>query len=104
MSHGSKPINGNIHRSRIAFNINLSDALVQSVRNMECPFTRRELFCFQALYNIFDKTIITNTIILRHYQPFIKYVLNKKREKRERKREIGRELGGFRIIMKNKMM
>ena len=25
MSHGSKPINGNTHRSRIAFNINLSD-------------------------------------------------------------------------------
>ena len=102
MSHGSKPINGNIHRSRIAFNINLSDALVQSVRNMECPFTRRELFCFQALYNIFDKTIITNTIILRHYQPFIKYVLNKKREERGIERE--RELGGFRIIMKKKMM
>ena len=102
MSHGSKPINGNIHRSRIAFNINLSDALVQSVRNMECPFTRRELFCFQALYNIFDKTIIiTNTMILRHYQPFIKYVLNQKREEREREE---RELGGFRIIMKNKMM
>ena len=87
MSHGSKPINGNTHRSRIAFNINLSDALVQSVRNMECPFTRRELFCFQALYNIFDKTIITNTIILRHYQPFIKCVLNKKREKGDKERE-----------------
>ena len=26
MSHGSKPINGNTHRSRIAFNINLSEA------------------------------------------------------------------------------